>query len=380
VREKGIGVTHSSIKVLPEALLESLGHGLFNLPDAHQIEVLTELDSVNQFEAIRTLLQRDLSWSARLLSELFRLKESAWTLSLWLALKTDPALDQGKLKQMLKKKKQGQSSLWEALEQLSQHTSPREPATPEFKYLARALANTVQDYRETQVGQNLMDVSMHLPLQTRQQLWETLNPAELYLLAVYLPNDVQRQQYWLDLPLHQLVGVLHEMKRAERIQLLDYLLRHGEMPPFEAALKGLYHMPDGISEFSDTRPVSEQGETLKRLFQKRPELKSMSPELLAHAVYILSEEDQDRCISSLFKRGELSKTQVLAIDARFRALLGSQEPQTPGAGLKHLIERMHNHEGLWSLSRSTSRSSTILDELERLGLLDLKTVCEKAAI
>lgn len=373
-------MSHPTIKVLPEALLESLGHGLFNLPDAHQIEVLTELDSLTQFQAIRTLLQRDLSWAALLLSELFRLKESPWLLSLWQALRTDPALNQAQLKKMLQKKRQGRSSLWEALEQLEQHTQPQQAKLPEFKYLAQALANTVQDYRETQVGQNLMDVSMHLPLETRQKLWETLNPPELYLLAFYLPDDAQRQQYWLDLPLHQLEGVLHEMKRPERIQLLEYLLRHGEMPPFEAALKGLYHMPDGISEFSDTRPVSEQGETLKRLFQKRPALKNMSPELLAHAVYILIEEDQDRCISSLFKRGELNTTQVLAIDTRFREDLQTQDAQTPGAGLKHLIERIHNHEGLWSLSRSTSRSGAILDELERLNLQDLKTVCEGAAI
>lgn len=368
------------IKVLPEALLESLGQGLFNLPDDHQIEVLTEMDSLNQFQAIRTLLQRDLSWSTLLLSALLRLKESAWALSVWQALQADSALDQKALKQILQKKRHGQTPLWNALEQLAKHTSPKAAEPPEFKYLAQALANTVQDYRETQVGQNLMDVSIHLPLHTRKQLWETLNPAELYLLAFYLPDDAQRQQYWLDLPLHQLVGVLHEMKRSERIQLLDYLLRHGEMPHFEAALEGLYHMPDGISEFSDTRPVSEQGETLRRLFQKRPELKSMSPELLAHAVYILIEEDQDRCIASLFKRGELSKTQVLAIDTRFRAALKAEEAQRPGEGLKHLIERMHNNEGLWSLSRSTSRSRAIIDELKRLGLGDLKTICDGADI
>ncbi len=369
-------MSHPEITVPAEAFLESLGHGLFNTADPNQVVVLTELDALNDYAAVKDLLSRDISWFPPLLTALLEHQQTAQARALWQSVQADTALNHQHLKQLLEKKKNN-GSLWQTLEQLTEETPSPAPDILALKYLVPALANTVQDYRETRVGKSLMAAAMQLEPPVRHKIWESLNPPELHLLANYLPEE-KRQPYWLDLPAHQLSGVLHEMKRAERIHMLGMLLQVGDLTLFQAALKGLYHMADGISEFSDTRPVSEQGDILKRLFQKRPDLTSMSPELLAHAVYVMSEEDQDRCIASLFKRGELSETQVRAIDTRFQA--SNAENSAPGTGLKHLIESMHNHEGLWSLSASTSRSGAILSELDRLGLDALKKECAKAKI
>ena len=44
-----------------------------------------------------------------------------------------------------------------------------------------------------------------------------------------------------------------------------------------------------------------------------------------------------------------------------------------------LIETLHDHEGLWSLSTTTSRAYPIMQELKRLDLKEILTLCLDAA-
>ena len=82
-----------SVNVVPEAFLESLGHGWFNAPDDYQIEVLSELDSLNQFATIRALVKQKPSRAIAVFSSLLKLKEYKLVKALWLALAQDETID-----------------------------------------------------------------------------------------------------------------------------------------------------------------------------------------------------------------------------------------------------------------------------------------------
>ena len=115
--------------------------------------------------------------------------------------------------------------------------------------------------------------------EARAAIWQELQANELYLLSSYIQNDEHYALFMREIPLSKLAGVLHEMKATERFRVLALILKEQSLERFRAALKGLYHMPDGIGEFSDTRPVSDQGRSLSKMLEKTDlTLKTLAPE------------------------------------------------------------------------------------------------------
>lgn len=367
----------NTVKVIPEALLESLGRGIFNAPDAYQVEVLSELDFLNGFVTVRQLVRQKLNRAVHILDSLLALNEDGLAAALYRNLEADTEINFAKLQKLLKTRKQ--SKRGQNLNDLLQGAEPLSPNQEiELKYLRRALKDSVHDYREVKVGRNLMQVCFLMPPETRLTIWNELRPDELYQLSAYLEKTAERDFFWLELPQDKLPGLVHEMKNRERSDYLALLLQdpgHG-LKCLQKALKGLYHVPDCMGECSDAQPLSDQGRLLRQVLEKEElQLTLIAPEKLALVVAILLKDEEDRGICSIFKREEITREQMLAVDGYLK-----QAEEAPGAGLKHLIETIHDHEGLFSLSTTTSRAYPVLQELKRLELSDLLSICIEARL
>lgn len=366
-----------SVHVIPEAVLESLGHGLFNSPDAYQIEVLSELDFLNEFVTIRDLVRQKISRAVNIFASLLSLNEAPLAAALLKALEADEQISTEKLHHLLSRRKlsRGSKPILERLNTI-QPRQINENSDLELKYLRQALTDTVHDYRETKVGHNLMQVCFLMPKETRQSLWQELQAEELYLLSSYIKDPQVYALYLAEVPCKYLPGIVHEMKKNERSFFLALLLQNSErdLECLKQALKGLYHMPEGVGEISDVRPLSDQGHFLRKVFEKETlNIHAISPQKLAHVVSILLQDDEDRGICSIFKRQEMTREQLLAVDERFK-----QGAEKAGSGLKRLIETIHDHEGLFSLSTTTSKAYPIMQELKRLNLNELLNICQDA--
>jgi len=365
-----------SVNVLPEALLESLGQGLFNSPDAHQIEVLSELDFLNGFATIRSLVRKKVSWAVPIFNSLLNLDEGPLAATLLEALTTDKEINTNKLNLLLSKKKKGLTPI---LERLSVIQPLKMDGTEiELKYLRHALLDTVHDYKETKVGCNLMNVCFLMPRETRLSIWNELQAVELYSLSTYIKSPQHYSQFIVEVPSKKLPGFVHEMSKGEQLNLLAWMLQSPDrdLNCLKQALKGLYHMADGVGEVSEVLSLSDQGRLLRKVLDREGlSIPSISPDKLAHVVSILLKDEEDKGICTIFKQKTLTEKQVLAIDGHFE-----KEGKSTGCGLKYLIETIHDHEGVFSLSSTTSKAYPIMQELKRLGLDELLLVCQKARL